>query len=249
MYSVETCDLKYVRQPPTELQCNPYESNSGLSLLCSVAFEESNISDFSITWFRRKTAAGSSSGVEELPASLSRVRIDTRVTTVAEGTTRFTRLSQSRLILNGLDENNDVGEYWCQVRLRNNETLLQEKSNMLILHDVAYYEIHHGSRCDGDNFVDQMDCLHVQQITLITDRNALTDFMRPTPFSEVSPTSDGMAKELEDSGKNLAALYAVIAVIAVFCIVIVTLTIIIVVLYRKKCGPVRFKTEGECMVL
>ena len=234
------CDLKYIRQPPRELECNPYNSNNELSLECAV--EASSTSDFSIVWFRRINSGGQ---VEELPNSLPRVRIDTDVSPIAGG---VTQRSQSRITLTGLDEINDVGEYWCQVRFINNETLLQEKSSVLILYDEAHYE---GlGQCSRSSFVDERACLHVQQGTdepLVTDRSALTGSMPPAPFSEGSPTPDGMAEDLENSGngKNLAALYAVVVVIAVFCVVIVALTIVIVVLYRKKCGPVRFKTEGE----
>ena len=229
------CDLKYIRQPPRELECNPYNSNNQLSLECSV--ETSSTPDFSIVWFRRINSGGQ---VEELPDSLPRVGIDTDV---SRG---VTQRSQSRITLTGLDEISDAGEYWCQVRLINNETLLQEKSSVLILYDEAHYESL--GQCSGSSFVNERACLHVQQGTdgtLVTDRSALTDSMSPAPFSEGSPTPDGMAEDLENSGKNLAALYAVVVVIAVFCVVIVALTIVIVVLYRKKCGPVRFKTEGE----
>ena len=167
---------------------------------------------------------------------MQRVSINVGETSVAGGAAQFTRRS-SRFALFDLDQMNDVGEYWCQVRLENNETLLQGKSNILVLYNETHY---HAGRCEGSSFVEQIHC-----IDPFVTNNALTESVQPAPFPEVSPTPDSMAEELEDSGKNLAALYAVIAVIAVFCIVIVTLTIIIVVLYRKKCGPVRFKTEGE----
>ena len=157
------------------------------------------------------------------------------------GAAQFTRRS-SRFTLIGLDQMNDVGEYWCQVRLENNGTILQEISDISILYSEAHYQ---GlGRCNGPSSIEQRDCIQITD-PFVTDRNAQTESVQSAPFPEVSSTPDGMAEELEDSGKNLAALYAVIAVIAVFCIVIVTLTIIIVVLYRKKCGPVRFKTEGE----
>jgi hypothetical protein len=216
--------LKYVRQPPTEIDCNPYIDKE-LSLICTV--NGSNASDISIVWFRRTTIG---SGMEELAASNSFERPRD-----VNGIRRF----QSRFTQTRLNSRNDTGEYWCQVRLTDDGTLLQDKSNILVLFNETHYQHQNLQGCN-DVFVNQVDCLHVA-----IGPNTLTDPMQSTPFSEVSPTPDSMAEELEDSGKNLAALYAVIAVIAVFCIVIVTLTIIIVVLYRKKCGPVRFKTEGE----
>ena len=211
-------DLKYLMQPPTEIDCNPYIDKE-LSLICAV--EASNTSDISIVWFRRTTI---DSGREELTASSERLQ---------NGTGRL----QSRFTRTGLNSRNDAGEYWCQVRLKSAGTLLQDKSNILILYNETHYQ--HQSQC-REMFVNQQDCLDVA-----IDPSALTDPMQSAPFSEISPTPDGMAEELEDSGKNLVALYAVVSVIAVFCIVIVILTITIVVLYRKKCGPVRFKTEGE----
>ena len=180
-----------------------------------------------------------------MTGSQQRVVIAVGTSSVAGGAAQFTRRS-SRFALTELEEVNDFGEYWCQVRPVNNGTVFEEKSNILNLGNEAQYQ---GlRRCMGSNVVDQIDCLHVLQID-----NAPTDsgaVVQPTSSSDLSPTpsnvaSAGVTEEPEDSRKNLAALYAVIAVIAVFCIVIVTLTIIIVVLYRKKCGPVRFKTEGE----
>ena len=212
--------LKYVIQPPTEIDCNPYIDQE-LSLICAV--EASNSSDISIVWFRRTTI--DISGREELTASSERL----------SGTGRL----QSRFTRTGLNSRNDAGEYWCQVRLKNAGTLLQDKSNILILYNETHYQ--HQSQCiRGDMFVHQQDCLDIA-----IDPSTLTDPMQSAPFSEVSPTPDEMDEELKDSGKNLVPLYAFVAVIGMFCIVIVILTITTVVLYRKKCGPVRFKTEGE----
>ena len=211
-------DLKYLMQPPTEVDCNPY-IDSELSLICAV--EASTASDISIVWFRRTTI---NSRLEELTASSER----------PSGIRRL----QSRFTQTGLNSRNDAGEYWCQVRLKNAGTLLQDKSNILILYNETNYQ--HQNQCiRGDLFVNQKDCLDVA-----IDPSTLTDPMQSASFSEISPTPDEMDEEL-DSGKNLVALYAFVAVIGTFCIVIVILTITIVVLYRKKCGPVRFKTEGE----
>ena len=84
--------------------------------------------------------------------SQQRVVITVGASSIAGGATQFTRRS-SRFTLSELDEVNDVGEYWCQVRLANNGTVFQEKSNILNLGNEAHYQ---GLRlCMGSNVVDQ----------------------------------------------------------------------------------------------
>ena len=147
---------------------------------------------------------------------------------------------------------NDVGDYWCQVRLENG-SLFQERSNVLALgSENQYLGL---SRCGSVVLVEEMKCLQTLQdlATDGTDSSVPTintgSVVQPTaPSPELSETTGDPVGEPERTRNNLAALYAVIAVIVVFCVVIVTLTIIIVVLYRKKCGPVRFKTEGESLL-
>ena len=153
----------------------------------------------------------------------------------------------SRLIIKRLNEVNDVGDYWCQVRLQNG-TVLPKKSNILTLSSEAQYQ---GlGPCDGSQVVDKEDCILPSQVTVPGVTDTLTPNTGPVvqttaSSSNLSLTPQSTDGAMEEPGsKNLVALYAVVAVIVVFCLVIVTLSIIIVVLYRKKCGPFRF-TRGK----
>lgn len=218
-------------QPPTELNCNPYNLQVGrLKLTCST--EGPNVQ---IVWFRMTNGEK-----EELRETVQSNRIEISVVPspdTAAGGALSTKLSVN-LTINRLNQTHDVGKYWCEVRLADGQrTTLPEMSNVLNLYNEAHYQNFAG--CQGSNFVEQQACLQIMD-PLIKD-----DSYPPTPSSEPSLTLENVADEEENGRKDLVALYAVIAVIVVFCIIIVTLTIIIVVLYRKKCGPVRFKTEGE----
>ena len=163
---------------------------------------------FSITWFRRTN----SSGAEELSGSLQRVSISVAVTSAAGGAALFTRRT-SRFTLLDLDQMNDVGEYWCQVRLENNGTVLQEKSNILILYNEACYQ---GlRRCNGSGFVEQIDCLHTLQIiqSFITDDKPTNS--EPTFSFNLFPTliTNGAIEKPEKSNKDL---FVVIAIVVFF---------------------------------
>ena len=216
-----------------------------MRLICTV--EGPNSPTFTVIWFRRVA-----SGDEQLTNSQSGVNIEEGK---SGGNAQFTRRS-SQLSLTGLNQADDIGDYWCQVRL-NNESSFQERSNMLTLYAEAVYLSFGFSRCEGSQVIDQVNCLTLQtMVPTMTDNGAPSNsgfvFQSTIPPSDLSPTpqtTGGSIEETQKTGKNLVALYAVIAVIVVFCVVIVTLTIVIVVLYRKKCGPVRFKTEGEKAML
>ena len=234
------CEYRFTRQPPTALNCTPYDSVNRLALACSA--EGPNTPTFSVIWFRRRN-----NGDEEvLQDSQQRVKIDVQVTSDVDGTAQSTRRS-SRLALRELNEMNDVGQYWCQVRLENG-TLFQEKSNTLSLNDEEQYVDLRPCE-EFDRHVDQLDCLQIMGPSGNNGDTSITDgsvVLHTTSFNlPPIPTTGGPDEESESGSNNLAALSAVIAVIVVFCIVIVTLTIIIVVLYRKKCGPIKFKTEGK----
>ena len=234
------CEYRYTRQPPLTLDCNPYDNVNGLALVCSI---EGPINpEFSVLWFRKRTNSNEN---EQISSFQSGVDFSTSTSALANGAAQFRRVS-SRITLTGLNMVNDVGDYWCQVRLENG-FLLQERSNVLALgSENQYLGL---SRCGSVVLlVDEMKCLQTLQdlATAGTDSRVPTintgSVIQPTaPSPELSEKTGDPVGEPERTRNILAALYAVIIV---FCIVIVTLTIITVVLCRKKCGPVRFKAEG-----
>ena len=173
--------------------------------------------------------------------SQQRVVIAVGASSIAGGATQFTRRS-SRFTLSELEEVNDVGEYWCQLRLINNGTLFQERSNILNLGTEAQYQ---GLRlCMGSSVVDKIDCLNVLRI-VNPDDNAPTDsgsVVEPTSFSELSPTpiTGGTIEESKNNSRNLAALYVAIAAVMFFSILILLLIITIVLLrYKQKTNNIQ----------
>ena len=238
------CDYTYTRQPPPALSCNPYTATR-LALVCTV--EGPTAPRFSIVWFTKNSRED-----EELEASLSHVNIDVEVSQVTGGTAQFTRRS-SRLTVTPLFELDDVGDYWCQVRLENG-TLFHNRSNILTLGAEGVYASF--NRCRMSQFVEQGGCAGRLQITehsvttvgnmpIIPTNAGLVVLTISTSDISPSPLASGPSNGTEMSSKNLAALYVAVAVVLVFCIVIMSLSIVILVLCRKKCAPVRFKTGGE----
>ena len=172
---------------------------------------------------------------------MQRVSISVQATSNPEGTAKFTRHA-SRFTLFDLDQMNDVGEYWCQVRLENNGTVLQEKSNILILYGEARYQGLH--RCNGSGFVEQIDCLHTLQIihSFITDDKP-TNYEPSFSFNLFpTPITDGAIEKPEKSNKDL---FAAIAVIVFFSILIVLLMIAILALLQHKWKTRNIQEEGS----
>lgn len=238
---VAGCEYIYTKQPPTELSCNPYETDR-LALTCTV--EGPNTQRFFIAWFRKSNDRADQ---EELQESQPRVKVD-----VSSPDPGSVARHSSRLAIMPLDEMKDVGDYWCQVRL-DNGTLFQAKSNILTLNATEKYT--RLSRCMMSQFVEEESCIETLQVTesaVTADGNIPTNaesIFQTTSSSDPSPVTGGSSERNSSNSDNLAALYAVVGIIVVFCVVIVTLSIIIVVLYRKKCGPVRFKTGGEMFMV
>ena len=142
----------------------------------------------------------------------------------------------SGLTVNDLNETDDTGDYWCQVRLENG-TVLQKKSNVLTLENEAQYR---GlPPCSGSQSMIRVECIHPLQVTLPVATDA-TDVQ----------TSDQVTRDAtEEPPESRADFYAIVAVVVVFCILTVALSIIIVMLCKKKHGQARFQTRSGKQLL
>ena len=187
-----------------------------MALTCTV--EGPNSPTFSIIWFRRRNNRD-----EELQDSQQRVDIYVTVSPNQGGTAQFTRRG-SRLSLSPLNEVNDVGQYWCQVRLENG-TLFQEKSNILTL--SAEEEYQYLSPCGSlDDEIEQMNCLQILQImgpSGIDGDTSTTAGSVVLSMSSVKP---------ENNSQNPTAVYILLAVIVVFTTLIILLMIVLAILLR-----------------
>lgn len=246
------CNYRYTRQPPTELNCNPYDVINRLVLTCSV--EGPNTPSFSIIWLRRTDI---SLRDEELQNSQPRVDIDTAQTIPAQ----FTRHS-SRLTLSELDEIGDVGQYWCQVRLENG-TVFQKRSSNLTLRLADSYRLL--SRCTGSSVTDNRSCLGVSMQPNVPDvsdvitaaTNSSSSSVKWTTFSSdsdnISPiaqTTSSLIEEREDNTVNpVYVLYAIIAIIVASALLVFILLIAIISLrckqYSTKLQLDKYVIEGD----
>ena len=215
------------------LNCNPYD---GARLVLISTAEGPSTPSFTIIWMRQRN------GIDErLRGSQIGIMIDVDTTNSEQF---YFQRRTSRLTVNGLSEVDDVGDYWCQVRLQNG-TVLQRKSNILTLSSEAQYQ---GlGRCGGSQFVDKVDCIHPPQVTVpgVSDADTTTPIsVRNSSNHFPTPQSTGGAME-ESDNKNLVSLYTGVAFTILLCLLIVTLSIILVVLCRKKCCVFRFTTRGK----
>ena len=231
------CDYKYTRQPPLALPCNPYDGANRLRLTCTV--EGPNSPRFTVIWFRRVA-----SGDEQLTNSQARVEI---VEGESGGNTQFTRRS-SQLLLTGLNQADDVGDYWCQVRL-NNGSSFQERSNMLTLNTEAVYLALGFSRCEGSQVVDREDCLTLQTMApTVTDSGAPSN-SGSTPqttvisFFDYTSTYQTTGSFIEKSENQLTTLYAIIVVIVVFAVMILVFGVAICLIRWKQKHIARYNED------
>ena len=179
-----------------------------MTLTCSV--EGPNFPTFSIIWFRRTT-----NGTEELTNSQQGlyIRESSAISSENNATIRqSSNLGLTRTDINQVD-NVNVGDFWCQVRLTNNGSLFQEKSNVLTLptHNPVPSNL---GVCRGSQSVDQVDCL-----TLPT--------MVPTTTDSGTPTSQTTGGSTEKSENHRTTLYIIIAVAVVFAVMILVFSIAI----------------------
>ena len=218
------------------LDCNPYE-NTRLSLICTAEGPFTPILTVIFIWMRRRDGSD-----EILVDSQQRVTIVNNITISMQLIVRH----DSRLTVSELSETADTGEYWCQVRLPNG-TVLQKKSNVLTLDNEAQYRSR--APCSGSQVVDKEECIPPLQVTLPVATDA-TDTQTPDPGSAAQTTVPSTSQVPQVTGdateepESKADFYAIVAVIVVFCILIVALSIIIVMLCKRKRGPVRFKTRS-----
>lgn len=216
-----------------ELNCSPYDVINRLVLTCSV--EGPNTPGFSIIWTRQTNIRD-----EELQSSQPRVDIDMEQTVPSQ----FIRRS-SRLTLSRLDEIEDVGQYWCQVRLENG-TVFQEKSSNLTLRPADSY--HLLSRCTGSSVTDKRSCLGLSLQRIFPDATNGITATNPSSSSvewtisssdsdNISPTAQTtrrLTEEKEDNAVNLFILYAIIAIIVAASLLVFILLMVIIFLRYKQ---------------
>ena len=230
----QECAYKYTRQPPTTLNCNPYDR---LELTCTVKGPKQ---DFSITWVRRSK----NGDVRDLQVSAQGIDISVHVSVRSIGSSVYATYT-SQLTLIGLNEVNGVGEYWCQVRLENG-ALLKEKSNVLTIDPaVEYQDLKHCMAGIGQAS-EQVKCL---QITAATDGiNSITSTNPGHEFqtlfdSDSLPTfhtSDHTEEQNSGSDRNLNVMYATLAAAILSLVIILLIAVVIATLRYKQ------KSNREC---
>ena len=166
----------------------------------------------------------------------------------------------SLLRVSHLNEQDDIGLYWCQISVsRSNGSFLLEQSNALSLNRVQSYNMLNNCRQDDDELsMIQPMCVDILQATTISPPQR-----PPTTVTNVDPeleTTAAFRTEPRDtrtddattegdsslSSNQAVALFSVLGVIFVFSAVIITLTVVIVILYRKRYGHMGFKkTAGK----
>ena len=161
----QECAYKYTRQPPTTLNCNPYDR---LELTCTVKGPKQ---DFSITWVRRSK----NGDVRDLQVSAQGIDISVHVTVHSIGSSVYATYT-SQLTLIGLNEVSGIqfDDYWCQVRLENS-TLLKEKSNVLTIGPAVEYQDLKHCMAGTDQASEQLKCLQTTAATDGMDRIASTN--------------------------------------------------------------------------
>ena len=212
-----------------------------MRLTCSV--EGPNSPRFSIIWFRRVT-----SGDEQLTNSQSGVNIVEEASSLAGGNEQFIRRS-SLMLLTGLNQADDIGDYWCQVRL-NNGSIFQERSNMLTLNTEAVYLAFNFSRCTGSQVIGKVNCLTLQTMAPTVTDNGAPSNSGSTPqttvissFFDYTSTYQTTGSFIEKYENRLTTLYAIIIVIVVFAVMILVFGVAICLIRWKQKHIARYNED------
>ncbi len=196
--------------------CNPYAQDT-ITLHCSVEAPDFN---FDIKWIWQ---ASPSARTNELMMSNGEVIIQQRF--IEKG-------YRSRLNIRNLASR--TGTYWCLAEL-NNGTKFENSTKFTLLNGVGYLNTPGCSPSSSFSDQSQDRCIHAESSVSEVSATVGTTSVATLVNETTPPSFDALGP----------ALYAVVAVILVFCLVIVTLSVTIVVLYRRRCARVNFKTSGE----
>ena len=202
------------------LTCNPYIINE-LRTACTV---HAPSFDFTIHWFWESS--------RDVVTEVDRSQVRSSST-------------RSQLFLRLKNLANHTGLYWCQARLSNGTVL--EGSNRLILLEESAYVHQNIVNCTtaGDQRLQQRSDRCIFSLPTTDNTPSPTIMEQSTTTSPSFTPTMALNQTSSPTQESLGpALYAVIAVILVFCLVIITLTVVIVLLYRRKCARVDFKTAG-----
>ena len=228
------CHIRYLQQPPSVLNCNPY--GSALQLQCTAIGPSSTV--FNVTWY---SSEGSSSGLTQLSSedgfSIQNVEL----------INRDLRTSSS-FLMTSIEEGDEGLCFWCEIEYDMQESM---RSNALcILSSVEYTAMASCSQtglptnstevCANTVVAGRSVLLQITP-TLTESLPSMTAYSMTTPSAQVSMTTKmppgDTASSSGSDDRNLDGLYGAVATCIVFVVVIAILTLIIVILCkRKSCG-------------
>lgn len=222
------CDYVYVRQPPSSLPCTPRhqlvlecEAHSTTSLHQHQAFQ--------LLWY----AVTADAGEPVLLSEHSGVRIEVKGTS---------QLVASTLVVPPAARRNML-RLFCQIQAQDG-TLLQPSQVMTLPSSI-----HATSDLCTSSLVDRTySCAARESADKAPPRAPPFHLAGKRAADKALPsaTPTDSVPQLPVAPQSPVALYAVVATIALFVAVILSLTIVVVLLYRKKCGHVEVSSHmGE----
>ena len=163
---VGQCPLYYVGQPPTTLNCSPYDQTSPdrqfrLRLVCGAIKNGSSefIDSFDLSWYRRRFSDGI---VENL----------------GQGNDKQENSNYVRIVLSGIvglnlaPFNEEMpGQYWCQAAVSNSsgQYLTIESNVLTVLSPEDYVGL---GVCSDPQHVTSMKCADVSAMLRFDDKSA-----------------------------------------------------------------------------
>ncbi len=162
----EPCSFHYITHPPPEVPCNPYNTDLGLRIECTVSGPYRGAAD--VTWFFAANGTGQSAELNQ-----------TQDITIFPSKSGNTMRSQLRISLD--QDTRFVGDYWCQIRADDNSLELSQSIVTSFKPPKYYLEL---PNCPHFYF-------HYSQLTCAENRTSTETGTDPQP-SPSPPSATGL---------------------------------------------------------
>ena len=153
--------MKFIREPPDELKCNPFDQRSMWRLQLECKIEILDNTSYKINWYHRHL-----NETNDLMVSKEQ-RINMKIKSVF-----------GEQWINTTFNNSMLGEYWCQV-MNNSNINMYGISNVLTIHDPECYMSL--DRCSGVQYINSSKCADS-----LTNLTSITSICSLAPSSTVS---------------------------------------------------------------
>lgn len=230
---ITECVYQYLRQPPSNIRCNPYSYSATLAVQCQASVPVSETTVAEIQWFYNNQQITNASFLPLRSIEVGKISDVGTITSTA----RFDGTS--------FNDDSHSGNYFCQIRI--DRTFTAPSSN-LTLELERKYILYQPCRASQIQVVERVGCARNTSTvttgssqTVVSPSQTWSSFQPFSPSPSISPILSSFPskdKTMRSSSVRLWV-YTLVALVVSFAVIIVIMSGIVCVLYH------RIKEDGE----